>query len=252
MESRLGDDFFAGVAGLRTLRLRCPEIFFPVSLPQSLVRLERLRSLSLKCLDTPGLPEALGGLTLLEVLKLDWLPRVQELPRSLGLLTALRRLQISNCYSLGTMEFSENWTNLEVLQVSECPMLSFPGGALAVYQSLTSLHLGCSWLRPDPPELGDLGNLRVFRVSGRGYGQRTPGCWWDTVVPPSLSGLPSLAFIEARTSCLAEIPLCLTWLTSLEFLACVTRSSDHLLAVSPPPQPFRRYRGGSATPSTGP
>lgn len=74
-ESGLQDDFFAGVAGLETLRFNCCQLKLP-GLLGSLLHLDRVRSLSLECLDAPSLPVGLGALTLLEVLKLDRLPRV--------------------------------------------------------------------------------------------------------------------------------------------------------------------------------
>lgn len=93
------------------------------------------------------------------------------------------------------MEFSATWTNLEVLQDSGCPQLSSPGGALPVYRSLTSLHLGCSLLHPDPPELEDLGKLRVFRVVHDGCGSWAHRGGGASVVPHSPCRQPSLAFI---------------------------------------------------------
>lgn len=105
-----------------------------------------------------------------------------------------------------------------------------------MYPRLTSLHLGCSLLWPDPLKLGNLENLRAFRVSNEGCGDCPHRGSGGAVVPHSLCELPNLAFIEARTECVTEIPLCLSRLTSPESLNFAHEDAygSPLLAVPSP------------------
>jgi len=155
VNSFLRENFFAGVPKLETLRLDLGAASGDYAAAQVAGAPGGLRSLSVEggtgtgarsrrsepsrgtgAAETPAGPETPRP------------PLLTNLPGSFRDLTALRRLQISGCKNLESLNFWPTWKNLEVLQVSECGKLSSPGGALGPYPKLTNLHLGCSMAAP--------------------------------------------------------------------------------------------------------
>ena len=106
-------------------------------LPDAVVRLTSLGSLTIKCCDKlRALPRGIGKLGALRELTLRGLNELQEMPDTIGRLTALEHLTLANCSKLRTLPASiMHLSRLQTLCISDVPLEDMP-----CIEALTALH----------------------------------------------------------------------------------------------------------------
>ena len=106
-------------------------------LPDAVVRLTSLGSLTIECCDKlRALPRGIGKLGALKKLTLEWLTELQEMPDTIGRMTALEHLTLHSCSKLRTLPASiMHLSRLQKLCISEVPLEDMP-----CIEALTALH----------------------------------------------------------------------------------------------------------------
>ena len=162
-----------------------------------------------------SLPGSIGALTGLKSLHLRFLT-LTALPESLGALTGLVTLDLQNCLlkvlpaSLGSL------TALISLDLGTCHALTALPASLGALTGLTTLNLNYCWaLMALPESLGALTLLKILHL---------PACWSLTALPASLRALTSLTTLDLRLcevlTVLPESLGALTRLTALNLSNC--------------------------------
>ncbi|GAY35061.1 hypothetical protein CUMW_277990 [Citrus unshiu] len=129
------------------------------SLPSSLCMFKSLTSLEIvDCQNFKRLPDELGNLEALEVLKVNG-TAIREVPESLGRLSSLKRLVLSN-YNLERLPESLNQlSSLKYLRLFENSLEGIPEYLRSLPSKLTSLNLSVdlrNCLKLDPNELSEI------------------------------------------------------------------------------------------------
>jgi hypothetical protein len=201
-----------------------------IRIPDGIGKLRELRRLDVGQSSLRELPEAIGKLSKLESLTLDYAEALTRLPQSLGKLKKLKRLELTYTHRLKKLPDSiGGCEDLELLNPE-------PSGLVSVPASLWK----CSKLRvlelPDgvkklPPGIGNLRKLRSLRLtpdalwSIRGeipklVSLRRLRVWGETDrVPDEIGHLPKLRELEILfTKRLARLPVTFADLKTLRRL----------------------------------
>ncbi|KMS97564.1 hypothetical protein BVRB_5g125880 [Beta vulgaris subsp. vulgaris] len=170
-------------------------------LPDTITRLSNLQLLKLEyCNKLEELPENLGELESLTHLSLSYCRGIKSLPNSLTNLTNLTTLDLEYCETL--TELPPNLRELECLthfSLSYCRGIKSLPNSLANLSNLTTLDVkSCGSLTELPPNLGELECLTHFSLS---Y------CRGIKSLPNSLANLSNLTTLDLK-SCgsLTELP----------------------------------------------
>ncbi|KAL3675384.1 hypothetical protein R1sor_025332 [Riccia sorocarpa] len=210
------------------------------SLPESLGQLRGLKHLQIKqCDNLKTLPDAIGGLSDLESMVLQhldklmilpellgnlhslqklelWHCNIKSLPESLGWLSCLRHLKITDCYGLETLpDTIGGLSDLESLVLGELIQLTTLPEALGNLHSLQKLELRDCGIESLPESLGRLTGLKHLEIKQCGNLKTLP----DTI--GSLSNLESLVLVKLKNlTALPEVLGNLDSLHNLELWHC--------------------------------
>ena len=128
-----------------------------------LTQLTGLKSLILKdCFWVTEVPSSIGRLNRLEDFNLAG-TKLQRLPASMSMLTALQSLDVSQCPYLTAVPLS-NLRALEDLSLSECSSLAALPEALGDLTALTRLHMFFTAVKALPSSFGMLTGLRSLEL----------------------------------------------------------------------------------------
>lgn len=154
-------------------------------LPSTLGNLISLVTLRLQCRRLHRLPDSIGDLRCLKRLHVS--ASVQEIPRTLGALSQLTRLDISSCYQLNTLpESLEHLKQLRSLGIG--PGLHSYNSVLTNFRLLKYLHLS-NFRGRILPSLKDLTHLKALSISF---------CDALTSLPDCLGSLEKLAKLTIK------------------------------------------------------
>jgi Leucine-rich repeat (LRR) protein len=131
--------------------------------PEFLWTFTSLQNLYLSRSAVSSLPDALGALNKLELLRLWSHQNLEELPESLGNLTCLTQLKITNCPML--IKLPESIGSLKVLrklEIYSCPKVTTVPESIGHLESLEKLNL--THIKRLPSSIGNLHALKVLMV----------------------------------------------------------------------------------------
>ncbi len=172
------------------------------------------------------LPREIGRLTALEKLNLsyDWSELSEQnqltgLPREIGRLTALTELNLSNNHIAALPPVIGQLINLQSLNLG-CNHLTTLPPEIGQLAALQSLDLNGNRLTTLPPEIGQLFTLRYLNL----YNNRL------TTLPPEIGGLTALQKLSLSHNNLIALPPAIGQLINLQFLGI----SDNQLRALPP------------------
>ncbi|CAM6103742.1 unnamed protein product [Calypogeia fissa] len=173
----------------------------------SLSQLSSLERLKIEnCSSIEVLPEFLENLQAFKYLRIQSCCRLKRLPRSLGQLKTLERLEIIDCEDFIFPGSLRELQALKILHILSHDLINLP--ALGCLQSLQVLCLEQCWkLQSLPDDLGELQALRYLHISEADKLKNLPGlgqlralqtlwlekCW-------ELKGLPDLGELQALRS----------------------------------------------------
>jgi len=192
-------------------------------------RERRTRTLVLSGLGLTTLPDALWGLTWLEMLDISG-NRLTALPESLGRLQNLQRLALFNNRLTALPESLGRLQNLQWLDLSRNRLTALPE-SLGRLQNLQGLYLPVNRLTALPESLGRLQNLQWLDLSRNrltalpeSLGRLQNLQWLDlsrnrlTALPESLGRLQHLQWLNLSDNPLEELPTFLWDMAQLEML----------------------------------
>ncbi|KAF7849864.1 hypothetical protein BT93_L0192 [Corymbia citriodora subsp. variegata] len=217
---------FSAISQLEKLILKCTKLR---KIDKSIGNLQHLHYLKIKSGAIESLPESIGGLKSLIVLRINWtlsmkphlidnlanekhqiLPcrEFRKLPNSIGQLESLLELDVRFLkihelpHSIGHLE------RLEVLRCSDCYLENLPD-SIGRLQSLVELDLSGSKIRNLPDCIVNLKKLKVLNLNDSRISE----------LPKTIGMLKSLEQLHARSEHLeGEIPSEIGALSSLKFL----------------------------------
>lgn len=167
-----------------------------------------ITELDLRSNNLTGLPDELGDLRALRVVKLDY-NKLEHLPALLTKLPLLTNLQMGGNL-LSTVDASvAELRALTDLDLSGNRLITVDP-AIARCEKLVYLNLENNMLAALPPEIGSMQNLRVLDLSN---------CQLATL-PDSVSGLTSLTRLEVNNNMLKTLPPSMGRLENLKDLDC--------------------------------
>ena len=136
-------------------------------IPQCVMESDVLRILDISFCDVFTIPEEIGKLASLQILRLDGCTKVERLPSGISGLKQLSVLSARLCYSLNEVPDQLGvYTNVHSLHVPHCALKFLPSSIGAV-QSLTKLDLSfCKQLACLPQTMGSLCKLQHFCLAG--------------------------------------------------------------------------------------
>jgi hypothetical protein len=152
------------------------------------------------------LPESLGQLTQLQTLNLSD-NKLTTLPESLGQLTQLQTLNLSDNKLITLPESLGQLTPLQTLNLSDNKLTTLPE-SLGQLTQLRTLNLSDNNLTTLPESLGQLTQLQTLNLSDNKL----------TTLPESLGQLTQLRLLTARKLKLKAMPVAMRELKSLETL----------------------------------
>jgi Leucine-rich repeat (LRR) protein len=167
-----------------------------------------ITELDLRSNNLTGLPDELGDLRALRVVKLDY-NKLEHLPALLTKLPLLTNLQMGGNL-LSTVDASvAELRALTDLDLSGNRLITVDP-AIARCEKLVYLNLENNMLAALPPEIGSMQNLRVLDLSN---------CQLATL-PDTVSGLTSLTRLEVNNNMLKTLPPSMGRLENLKDLDC--------------------------------
>ncbi|XP_059077324.1 disease resistance protein RPV1 isoform X2 [Cryptomeria japonica] len=213
------------ITGWSSLELSLsPQISLP-KLFDSNNNLSQLRLLVLedlvRCHDLSSLPDSIGKLSHLQLLKLRYCPNLSSLPDTIGNLSQLQKLDLGKCFGLRSLpDTIGNLSQLQKLDLGWFMSSSLPDriGNLSQLQKLgLSMSESLSSL---PDSIGNLSQLQELDLSGRGS---------LSSLPNSIGNLSHLAKLDLKgCNSLSSLPDSigkLSQLSELNLLRCNSLSS---------------------------
>ncbi|KAI9116513.1 hypothetical protein K1719_012680 [Acacia pycnantha] len=159
-----------------------------------------------------SLPESIGSLTSLQELRLTDSRSLASLPESIGSLTSLQELDLNHCFVLASLpESIGSLTSLQKLNLNSCSSLTSLPESIGSLTSLQGLYLcNCFDLLSLPESIGSLTSLQELYLND---------CFNLASLPESIGSLTSLQGLYLRNcSALVSLPESIGSLTSLQEL----------------------------------
>lgn len=195
--------------------------------------LDSLKELSLTSYGANRLPEEIGDLSVLAILKVKSSNTFQYLPMTSVNLKSLQTLEISNCDNFTTAPsyinsmtalkelnltytgidnlnvVFGNLTNLEILRVNNTKLTQLPAN-ISTCTALREIYLGNAYVNYLPPEIGDLSNLEKIDY------------WVGKLkaIPDEIGRLKKLRVLNLEHNEIAAIPDSMGGCSSLEIFRC--------------------------------
>ena len=205
------------------------------SIAQCVMASNVLKILDISFCDVPTIPEEIGKIASLQILRLDGCTKVKRLPLGMSDLKQLSVLSARLCYSLkGIPDQLGGCINLHSLHVPHCALkflpssfgevksltkldLSFCKHLACLPQTIGALHklqhlclAGCQELKDLPDAIGSLTELRGLVLSG---------CIALIALPTTISSMSLLTNLDVQgCEYLCELPSCIWELQSLKML----------------------------------
>jgi len=220
------------------------------TLPESIVNLKSLKQLGLSFNEFTTLPDFIGELSSLEILRL-YRNKLQTLPQSLSKLKSLKYISLSNNKFQVLPEIIGDLSSLEELYLGENQLkvlpesiknlknlkyLSLNGNHLSIFpdsisslSSLKELRLHNNKLATIPKSIGNLSSLKELWLNQNRL----------TIIPKSIGSLNTLEKIDLDENQLSSLPESLSKLKSLKSLALDFSQTDHFSEST-----LRVYYGG--------
>ncbi|KAL6626391.1 hypothetical protein ACP70R_030117 [Stipagrostis hirtigluma subsp. patula] len=199
-----------------TFSIQHLDLVSSTSLPQCLGNLSSLRILKIEdCPNLNNLPESIGKLSSLKSVYLIGCKGIEALPESLGDLSSLYELRIMDCPKLNNLpESVQHLSSLQVLHLSECTGIQALPEGLGDLCSLDSVTINdCPNLNNLPQSMGNLSSLMSLHLIG---------CEGIEALPEQLGDLTSLLYLHiTRLPRLNNLPESMRHLSSLESLCLV-------------------------------
>ncbi|KAL6139649.1 hypothetical protein ACLB2K_057951 [Fragaria x ananassa] len=154
-------------------------------LSEAIANLVSLEALTLDVCSLAEIPESIGNLRKLKLLKINNGRDLKKLPEQMGMLKCLRHLIIEDCSRLSALpESIGNLVNLEVLSLRYCTSLSELPESIRNLQKLNILDMyRCKEIEELPENFGELKSLMKLQMVG---------CYALRKLPESVSDLEQL------------------------------------------------------------
>ncbi|XP_004296566.1 PREDICTED: probable disease resistance protein At5g66900 [Fragaria vesca subsp. vesca] len=166
-------------------KLKITSRFRLSNLSEAIANLVNLEALTLDVGLVAGIPESIGNLRKLKLLKINNDRDLEKLPEQMGMLKCLRHLIIEGCSRLSALpESIGNLVNLEVLSLRYCTHLSELPESIRNLQKLNFLDMyRCIEIEELPEHFGELKSLMKLQMVG---------CYALRKLPESVSDLEQL------------------------------------------------------------
>ncbi|MFX1363299.1 MAG: hypothetical protein ACFE9Y_00090 [Promethearchaeota archaeon] len=163
------------------------------------------------------LPESIGNLTKLRILKLKW-NKLDALPESFGNLTELEELDLEGSWSTnddkaiynGILELPSSFCNLKKLKIFNCKengLKSLPSN-IGQLKSLKELFLDTNRITEIPESIGDLVDLSFLSLRSNRISK----------IPPSICRLKKVFQLDLSYNLIEKVPDCIDQLKSVNML----------------------------------